>query len=432
MAGTALPLLLAATWPPPGSARIGSIQTGRTGSVLGAARRVGIPARGAAAAPTAGALPAPLPLPVRPAAGGLPPPAPTAAAPQAAVQARPQAAPNPIGPWRSQVPATADLYVLGPGDGLQLSFLDPSARDVGGPVLILPDGTSTLALLGSVQLTGLSLSQASRWLTSLYSRHLVRPQLILSLIRPRPVQVSVLGEVHRPGLYSFASARGAGEPGAAAGGVNLPITGLITPVSAIQAAGGITLDADIRRVILRRPAAAAGSERQIGLDLADLLQSGNQRQNPILFDGDTLVIGRAERPLPREVIEIGASNLSPALISVTVLGEVKLPGTLALPANTPLQEALTRAGGPTDWRADRGQIELVRLNRDGTATREFYSYRPGQNISAGFNPPLRDRDTLIVRRSAYGQALDLLNQLVVPLVQLTNTLYFYNSWGRNN
>ena len=322
--------------------------------------------------------------------------------------------------------------MLGPGDGLQLSFLDPSARDVGGPVLILPDGTSTLALLGSVQLSGLSLSQASRWLTSLYSRHLVRPELILSLIRPRPVQVSVLGEVNRPGLYSFAAARGAGEPGSAAGAVNLPITGLITPVSAIQAAGGITLDADIRRVILRRPAAAAGSERQIELNLAELLRSGDQRQNPILFDGDTLTIARAERPLPREVIEIGASNLSPALISVTVLGEVKMPGTLALPANTPLQEALTRAGGPNDWRADRGQIELVRLNRDGTATREFYSYRPGQNISAGFNPPLRDRDTLIVRRSAYGQTLDLLNQLVVPLVQLTNTLYFYNFWGRNN
>jgi polysaccharide export outer membrane protein len=111
----------------------------------------------------------------------------------------------------------SDLYVLGPGDQLQLNFLDPAAKDVGGPIEILPDGTSTLALLGSVQLTGLTLGQASRWLTSLYGKQLVRPQLNLNLIRPRPVQVSVLGEVGRPGLY--------------------PLPSYSTPVSAIQTAG---------------------------------------------------------------------------------------------------------------------------------------------------------------------------------------------------
>lgn len=333
---------------------------------------------------------------------------------------------NPARLLPPQPPLAPDPYVLGPADALQLSFFDPAARDVGGPVLILPDGTCTLALLGTVQLSGLSLGQASRWLTSLYSRHLVRPQLILSLIRPRPVQVSVLGEVNRPGLYSFAPAPGA----TSAAGV--PITGLNTVVSAIQAAGGITLDADIRKVILRRPSSAAAGDRQSVLDLAQLLQTGNQLQNPILFDGDTLIVSRAVQPLPSEVIEIGASNLSPSLINVTVVGEVKAPGNLALPANAPLQEALARAGGPNDWRADKNQIELVRINRDGSATREFYSYRPGQSISTGFNPPLRDRDTLIVRRSTYGQALDLLNQVVVPLVQLSNSLYFYTYWGRNN
>ena len=154
----------------------------------------------------------------------------------AAAPASPAAAPAPT----ASLPGVySDLYTLGPGDQLQLSFLDPSAKEVGGPVAILPDGTSTLALLGSVQLSGLTLGQATRWLTSLYARQLVRPQLILSLPSARPVQVSVLGEVGRPGLYSF-------------GGGSAVSSGLTTPVSAIQAAGGITLNADIRRVILRR------------------------------------------------------------------------------------------------------------------------------------------------------------------------------------
>lgn len=346
-----------------------------------------------------------LPLRANPAAApGAPRPAGRAAPGAPASLPSAQAVPPPS--------AQNDLYVLGPGDELQLSFLDPSAREVGGPLVILPDGTSTLALLGAVQLTGLTLGQASRWLTSLYGRNLIRPQLLLSLTKARPVQVSVLGEVNRPGLY--------------------PLSTYSTPVSAIQSAGGVTLNADIRRVVLRRIAGAGNPDRQTVLDLAQLLQVGNQRQNPILFDGDTLIVTRAEKPLPAEVIQIGSSNLSPATINVTVLGEVKMPGTLAVPSNTPLQEALMRAGGPMPWRADRGQIELVRLNRNGTTTSEFYSYQPGKDISQGFNPPLRDRDTVIVRRSNYGKTVDVVNQLVAPLTSVVNTLYLYRNFNNGN
>ncbi|MFZ0406662.1 MAG: SLBB domain-containing protein [Cyanobium sp.] len=306
----------------------------------------------------------------------------------------------------------SDLYVLGPGDQLLLNFLDPAAKEVGGPVEILPDGTSTLALLGSVQLTGLTLGQASRWLTSLYSKQLVRPQLFLSLTRPRPVQVSVLGEVARPGLY--------------------PLTSFSTPVSAIQTAGGITLNADIRKIVLRRPAGSVGVEKQTVLDLAQLLQVGNQRQNPILFDGDTIIVTRSEQPVPNEVIQIGLSNLSPATINVTVVGEVKQPGSLAVPANTPLQEALLRAGGPVPWRAKKSEIELVRLNRNGTTTSEFFSSQPGKDISKGFNPPLRDRDIIIVRRSYYGKTVDLVNELIAPLTSIGNTFLYFRNYNNNN
>jgi polysaccharide export outer membrane protein len=37
-----------------------------------------------------------------------------------------------------------------------------------------------------VQLTGLTIGQATRWLPSLYAKQLVRPELILSLTTPRP------------------------------------------------------------------------------------------------------------------------------------------------------------------------------------------------------------------------------------------------------
>jgi polysaccharide biosynthesis/export protein len=307
-----------------------------------------------------------------------------------------------------------DLYVLGPGDGLQLTFTDPSATAIGGPVVILPDGTSTLSLLGSVQLTGLTIGQATRWLTSLYSKQLVRPELILSLTNPRPVKVTIIGEVGRPGLY--------------------PLASYSTPVSAIQTAGGVTLNADIRKILLRRLSGPDGSQKQTVLDLAQVFQVGNQRQNPILFDGDTIVVARTEELIPEEVLQIGATNLAPATISVSVIGEVKNPGTISLPANTPLAEAIFRAGGAQNWRANKNDIELVRLNRNGTTTREVYNYRDGIGVSKGLNPPLRDRDTIIVNRTFYAEALDVLNQVIVPLGQAASSYYFFRDTfnGNNN
>jgi polysaccharide export outer membrane protein len=319
----------------------------------------------------------------------------------------------PLAPEGSQNTLTevyTDLYVLGPGDVLQLNFLDPTARELGGNFNILADGTTTLALIGTVQLNGLTIGQATRWLTSLYSRQLVRPQLTLSLTTPRPVKVSVLGEVERPGLY--------------------PLASFSTPISAIQTAGGVTLNADIRRVQLRRLAGPDGSQKQTLLDLAQVFQVGNQRQNPILFDGDTLIVGRTDNPSSEEVLQLGATNLAPARINVTVIGEVKSPGTIAVPANTPLVEAIFRAGGPRNWRANKRSIELVRLNRNGVTSRQVFNYRENSDISRAFNPPLRDRDTIIVNRSFFGQAIDVVNEVLVPISTVGNL--FYNNYFFNN
>jgi polysaccharide export outer membrane protein len=344
----------------------------------------------------------------------LPLPEPALAVPApASTQGRATPAAPPTAQSLSLPEVYSDLYVLGPGDGLTLAFLDPAVRDVGGPFGILPDGTTTLPLIGTVQLNGLTIGQATRWLTSLYGGQLLRPQLTLSLTSPRASKVTILGEVSRPGLY--------------------PLGSFATPIDAIQAAGGITLNSDIRRVLLRRLAGPDGSQKQTLLDLAQVYQFGNQRQNPILFDGDTLVVGRTENPASDEVLQIAATNLAPAAINVTILGEVKAPGSLSLPANTPLVEAIFRAGGTRKWRANKNSIEIVRLNRNGVTTREVFSYREDRDISQAFNPPLRDRDTIIVNRSFFGQALDAVNEVLVPIStvgSLLNSNYFWN-WNNN-
>ena len=309
---------------------------------------------------------------------------------------------------QAAVPASADRYRLGPGDGLQLRFLDPGATELGGALTLLGDGTATMALLGSVDLAGLTLNQAQQLLQRLYARYLRRPELILAVVTPRPLRVTVSGEVERPGVYE------------------LPPT-TATTVMAIQAAGGATLQADLQSVLLQRP---SGQAAQTTLDLAALLRQGDQRQNPQLLDGDTLQVGRlaAGAVTDPQVLELAVTNLRPQTIRVNVIGEVRAPGRLELPAGTAMVEAVLAAGGAVPWRGRTSQAELVRVNRDGTTRREVIALHADNKLTAAFNPPLQNNDTVIVRRTLYAKSLDVLNQVLVPLGVAGNFFWLYRAF----
>ena len=117
------------------------------------------------------------------------------------------------------------------------------------------------------------------------------------------------------------------------------------------------------------------------------------------------------RPVVSSVFD---SEFCLVTINVTVLGEVKSPGSLALSANTPLVEAIFRAGGPVRWRANKNSVELIRFNRDGKVSRQTFSYNDTTNISAK-NPPLRNGDTIIVNTSTYGKVLDVFRDISIPI-----------------
>lgn len=323
--------------------------------------------------------------------------------------------------------AAQNAYIIGPGDQLQLTLLDPGVANLSGSFDILNDGSASLALLGSVVLEGLTVNQATGWLQSLYGRFLLRPDLNLRVVRPRPIQVSVVGEVETPGLYALSS-----DEGSQVEGRNVSSPGLPTLVTAIQKAGGLTLNSDLTNVRLQRRLPGDSQQlRETEVNLAALLQLGDKYQNPFLFDGDTIVVGKATTP-DREVMELAATNLSPQTIQVNVVGEVVNPGRIQLQANTPLVQAILAAGGPQTWRANRGNVELVRLNRNGTAIREVFSINYSKGVSRASNPPLRNNDTVIVNRSAYAVATDALDAVTRPLSTLVNAWALFDVIRYNN
>jgi len=307
-----------------------------------------------------------------------------------------------------------DSYILGSGDQIELKLLD--APELSGLLEILNDGSSSLALLGSVRLAGLTLDQATLYLTQLYGKQLLRPDLQIKVVRPRPIRVALVGEIERPGLYSLTTS----EAVSTTGSQSVSISGLPTLVDAIQKAGGITFNADLSQVIVqRRLPGLGGSLKEARFDLLALVRQGDQKQNPLLFDGDSIRIGRAETP-DADAIELAANNLSPKQIRVYVVGEVKTPGKQELPANTPLVQAVLAAGGPSSFRANRSNVELVRINRNGSATRQVFNVNYSQGVSGTSNPPLRDGDTIVVNRSIYGTASDAINAVGGPLTSMAS------------
>lgn len=302
-----------------------------------------------------------------------------------------------------------DAYIIGPGDVLELRLFD--SPELSGQLEVLNDGSVPLPLVGSVRLTGLTLQQATVWVKTLMGQELLRPDLQLRVVKSRPIRVALVGQVERPGIYSLT----ASEVVSTEGGPSTSVSGLPTVVDAIQKAGGITQKANLRDVLLQRRLPGEPPQfKQARLNLLDLILEGNQTQNPYLFDGDTVRLGKADET-PEEAIELASMNLSPQVIGVNVIGEVVTPGRLQLQANTPLVQAVLAAGGAKNWRANRGNVELVRINRNGSATLERFKIDLSQGASNEKNPPLRDGDTVKVNRSGLAKASDAIGAVSQPL-----------------
>jgi polysaccharide export outer membrane protein len=238
----------------------------------------------------------------------------------------------------------------------------------------------------------------------------------------KPRTVTVVGEVNRPGPYVVIGGATTGNTQLAQGGTittqgTVNTTGFPTVTRAIQLAGGITPLADIRNIRIRRPT-KTGTEQLIGVNLWKLLQQGDVNQDTIVQDGDSIVVPTAVDVNPAEATQLATANFSPDTIQVSVVGEVKTPGLVKLPPNTPMNQAILTAGGFNNSRAFKKNVELIRLNPDGTATRSVLPVDFAQGINDKTNPTLRNNDIIVVARSDLARAGDTIGTVTAPLLSI--------------
>lgn len=245
-------------------------------------------------------------------------------------------------------------YRLGPGDQIYIEV--QPFNELSLQTAINPEGSIVLPLIGAISLEKLTPAQAQQKIQAQLNQYLVNPIVSLQLLVPRPINVTITGEVARPGFY--------------------PVTPTLATLATLLAtAGGTTANADLRQVRLRWTE-NDGILREQEVNLLTPLTQGQPIPDIPLEDGDAIVVPKRESLEDRQYNRslISRSNLvaPPSAVEITVLGEVAQPGFYILPPSIrPLADALLIAGGATPA-ADLRCVIVRRLQDDGTLTEPIF------------------------------------------------------------
>ena len=314
------------------------------------------------------------------------------------------------------------LYLLGPGDIVNITFFD--SQEFSGSYKILSDGYIYLPLVGKVFVDGLSIELSKQKIETLYSKELLRPNIHLVLEKSRPIKISVIGEVQRPGLYSLLEEEEKNENGVYP---SLNVGEMPTLVDAIQKAGGITQNANLRKISISRVYIDENNNnnyKKTTINLLDLLVYGFQKYNLYLFDGDIIEIPKSEQ-LSEKIMRIAKANLSPSKINVDIVGQVENPGRISINTNTPLQQAVMLAGGRKKWKGKRSNVRLIRINKDGTISDRKFNLNNKKIVSDKYNPPLKDGDIVVVNSTLVNAFGTGLSEITNPITNIISGITLY-------
>ena len=299
-------------------------------------------------------------------------------------------------------------YLIGSGDIIRLKFND--LTDYDGDFQVLNDGWIFLPIIGNFFIENKTLEEARNDLISKYSKELIVPDLQLTLIYSRPLDISIIGEVQKPGLYQIEDIL-----------ENPPRL-----VDGLQLAGGITSKSNLEDVKLIRVFKEDGEliKKITSLNLKSLVEEGDQSSNLKLSHGDVLKINSTNE-FSKTQYKLAKATLAPAKIGITVVGEVKQPGEKIVVSGVSLIEAIMIAGGPVDWQANKQNIQLIREDEYGAINVLSYKYKINKNNSITNNPILKDGDIINVNPANYTKLSRGVKTIISPIADIITGITFY-------
>ncbi len=208
-------------------------------------------------------------------------------------------------------------YPLGAGDAIKIQvFQNP---DLTIETRVSENGSITYPLIGSVDMGGLSIAAAEKKIAdALQSGGFIqKPQVNIVLLQIRGNQVSVLGQVNRPGRFPLETA-------------NTRLSDMLAN------AGGATAGGDDVAIVV---GVRNGKPFRKQIDIPSIFLDDKLQDNIVLQGGDSIYVHRA-----------------PVFY---IYGEAQRPGAFRVERDMTIMQALAQGGGPTA----RGSEKRLRLHR---------------------------------------------------------------------
>lgn len=240
----------------------------------------------------------------------------------------------------------ADLP-LGPSDVVKVSV--HNNPDLTTETRVSESGFITFPLVGQVAVSGLTVAAAEKKLGALLESggFVKKPQVNMLVTVLQSQQVSVLGQVNRPGRY--------------------PLDARRSLMDVLAQAGGIAADGGDMVTVVRNRSDKQSKEV---VDIIDMVRSANFDRNLELAGGDVLYVERAPR--------------------FYIYGEVQRPGPFRLERNMTVVQALSAGGGLTARGTERG-IRIKRRDAAGVL----------QTIDAKHDDLVQADDVVYVKESLF-------------------------------
>ncbi|MDZ7812095.1 MAG: polysaccharide export protein EpsE [Ideonella sp.] len=240
-------------------------------------------------------------------------------------------------------------YRLGGGDVIRISVYQ--SQDLSLETRLSETGVISFPLVGALMLGGKTVSEAEQVIAAALKKgeFVKNPQVNVVLMQARGSQVSVLGQVNRPGRFALEN-----------GGTKLS--------DVLAQAGGVVLNQASDEVVV--VGTREGQAFRKVIDLPEVLDGRRRYDDIVLQGGDVIYVERA--PV------------------VYIYGEVQRPGQLRLDRGMTLLQALAAGGGLTQRGTDRG-IRIHRRNEAGQL----------EETQPGMTEALRAGDVIYVRESLF-------------------------------
>jgi polysaccharide export outer membrane protein len=160
-------------------------------------------------------------------------------------------------------------YKLQPSDVLNITV--HGQPDLTTKTRVTSEGFITFPLLGKVKAQGITVRELEQELKTLLEKdYLVNAQVLVFIEKYNPRQVSVMGEVQKPGKY------------------DIPPEKELTLMGAIAMAEGFTKDAEVNKVRVMR--SEGGQKRTMEINTKDITDKGDKDKDIALEPDDIVYV----------------------------------------------------------------------------------------------------------------------------------------------